>query len=129
MTSAGEEQEAPDDQARQKQQAAEYAVGLVSSGMVVGLGSGTTAIFAIRRLRQLLREKVLQDIQAFPPSAAVEAEAHRHMIPLVSLDRPPQADLTIDGADEVDPQFNLIKGGGGALLREKIVAQNSRREV
>ncbi len=112
-----------------KQQAAERAVDLVQSGMVVGLGTGSTAIFAVRRIAQLLRQGQLRDIVGFPTSAAVEAEAHRLGIPLLPLDELGVVDVTIDGADEVDPQFNVIKGGGGALLREKIVAQVSRREV
>lgn len=119
-----------DEQRKQyKQQAAERAVELVQSGMVVGLGTGSTAIFAVWRIGQLLREGQLRDIIGFPTSAAIEAEARRLGIPLLPLDELGLIDVTIDGADEVDPQFNVIKGGGGALLREKIVAQASRREV
>jgi ribose 5-phosphate isomerase A len=112
-----------------KQQAAERAVDMVQSGMVVGLGTGSTAIFAVRRIAQLLREGQLRDIIGFPTSAVVETEARRLEIPLLPLDELGAVDVTIDGADEVDPQLNVIKGGGGALLREKIVAQASRREV
>lgn len=112
-----------------KRAAAEEAVKLVQSGMVVGLGHGSTAHYAILRLAQLLRAGELRDILAVPCSSWVEAEAKRLGIPLTTLDEHPEVDLTIDGADEVDPELNLIKGGGGALLREKIVAQASRREV
>jgi len=114
---------------RFKQQAAEHAVSFVESGMVVGLGAGTTAAFALRRLAQLLRDGQLREVVGIPCSKAVEAEARRLAIPLTTLNEQPVIDLTIDGADEVDPELNLIKGGGGALLREKIVAQASRREI
>jgi ribose 5-phosphate isomerase A len=117
------------DMARLKQQAAERAVEFVKSGMVVGLGHGSTAIFAVRRIAQLLHKGQLQDILGVPCSLQVEEEAQRLGIPLTTLDEHPVVDLTIDGADEVDPHLNLIKGGGGALLREKIVAQASRREI
>jgi ribose 5-phosphate isomerase A len=112
-----------------KQKAGWYAVEFVKSGMVVGLGHGSTAIFAVRCIAQLLQEGRLQDVLGVPCSRQVEAEAQRLGIPLTTLDEHPVVDLTIDGADEVDPDLNLIKGGGGALLREKIVAQASRREI
>jgi ribose 5-phosphate isomerase A len=121
---------APDTEARarHKQEAAERAVELVSPGMVVGLGTGSTAIFAVRRIADLLRGGRLRDIVGVPTSRAVEAEARRLVIPL-ALDGARDIDLTIDGADEVDPDLELVKGGGGALFHEKIVAQASRREV
>lgn len=112
-----------------KRQAAECAVEFVESGMVVGLGHGSTAIWATRRIAQLLNEGQLKDIVGIPCSAQIEAEASQLGIPLTSLEVQPVIDITIDGADEVDPQFNLIKGGGGALLWEKIVAQASKREI
>ena len=112
-----------------KRQAAERAIELVESGMVVGLGHGSTAVFAVRRIAQLLRAGELRDILGVPCSLQVEEEARRLGIPLTTLDEHPIVDLTIDGADEVDPHLNLIKGGGGALLREKILAQASRREI
>ena len=112
-----------------KQQAAWYAVDLVKSGMVVGLGHGSTAIFAVRRIAELLHEGRLQDILGVPCSLQAEAEARRLGISLTTLDEHPVVHLTIDGADEVDPHLNLIKGGSGALLWEKIVAQASRREI
>jgi ribose 5-phosphate isomerase A len=112
-----------------KQQAGRYAVDFVKSGMVVGLGHGSTAIFAVRRIAQLLHEGQLRDILGVPCSRQVEEDARRLGIPLTTLDEHPVIDLTIDGADEVDPNLNVIKGGGGALLREKIIAQASRREI
>jgi len=115
--------------ARFKQQAAEAAVGLVKSGMVVGLGGGSTAAFAVRHIAQLLCAGDLADILGVPCSSRVEGEARRLGIPLTTLDEHPVVDLTIDGADEVDPRLDLIKGGGGELLHEKIVAQASRREI
>jgi ribose 5-phosphate isomerase A len=104
-------------------------VELVEPGMVIGLGGGTTALLALHRVAKLLQTDELRDLLAVPCSLQVEEEARRLGIPLTTLDEQPQVDLTIDGADEVDPNLDLIKGGGGALLREKIVAQASRREV
>lgn len=120
---------AVDEQRRQKQIAAEQAVEYVQSGMIVGLGTGSTAIFATRRIAQLLVEGQLNTITGIATSRATEAEAQRLGIPLLTHDLPNQVDVTIDGADEIDPQLNLIKGGGGALLREKIVAQASQRVI
>jgi ribose 5-phosphate isomerase A len=111
---------------REKQAAAERAVELVQSGMVVGLGTGSTAVFAIRRIAELLQGGQLRDIVGIASSIATEAEALELGIKILK-GFPRQIDLTIDGADEVDPAMNLIKGGGGALLREKIVAQASGR--
>jgi len=112
-----------------RQQAAERAVEFIESGMVVGLGHGNTALFAVQRIAQLLSRGDLTDIAGVACSKSVEAEAERLGIPLTDLENHPAVDLTIDGADEVDPDLNLIKGGGGALLREKIVAQASDREI
>ncbi len=112
-----------------KWQAAKYALTHIESGMVVGLGHGSTAILATRHLAVLLAEGVLHDILGVPSSREIEAEARQLGIPLTTLEAHPILDVTIDGADEVDPDMNLIKGGGGALLREKIVAQASRREI
>ena len=117
-----------EEHAREKQQAAERAVEYVQSGMMVGLGAGSTALLATKRIGQLLCEGRLRDIVGFPCSNAIEAEARALGIP-ITLDPPGAVDLTIDGADEVDPNLNLIKGGGGALLHEKIVAQASLREI
>lgn len=112
-----------------KRAAAMRAVEWVESGMVVGLGSGTTAVFAIRHIGALLQAKTLRDLLGVPTSAASETEARRLRIPIAEIGWQGAIDVTIDGADEVDPALDLIKGGGGALLREKIVAQASRREI
>jgi ribose 5-phosphate isomerase A len=104
-------------------------VELVASGMVVGLGSGGTAMYAIRRIGALIRAGELRDIVAVPTSLATGTEARRLGIPLLDESRSGPADITIDGADEIDPALDLIKGRGGALLQEKIVAQTSRRLV
>jgi ribose 5-phosphate isomerase A len=112
-----------------KQQAADHVLTYIESGMIVGLGAGSTAILAVRGLAQKLSRGELTDIQGIPCSRVIEAEARRLGIPLTTLEDYPVIDLTFDGADEVDPALNVIKGGGGALLREKIVAQASRREI
>jgi len=112
-----------------KQKAAEYAVQAIESGMIVGLGHGSTAIWAVRKIGQLIKAGNLRNILGIPCSTFIEAEARQLGIPLTSLEEHPTIDLTIDGADEVDPNLELIKGGGGALMREKIVAQASKREI
>ena len=112
-----------------KQQAAERAAEFVKPGMVVGLGSGSTAVFAMRRIAKLHRDGKLNDIVGFATSKVVWEEAQQLGIPMLAEEMERRIDLTIDGADEVDSDLNLIKGGGGALLREKIVAQNSRRVI
>jgi ribose 5-phosphate isomerase A len=112
-----------------KQQAAERGVEFVQSGMVVGLGTGSTAVFVTQRIARLLRDGKLKDIVGFATSKAVWEESRRLGIPMMAEEMPHTIDITIDGADEVDPGLNLIKGGGGALLREKIVAQASRRII
>jgi ribose 5-phosphate isomerase A len=93
----------------------------VKSGMVVGLGTGSTAYFAVERLGQLLKDGTLKDIVAIPTSVRTKEQAEQLGIPLVTLDTHSKLDVAIDGADEVDPNLNLVKGGGGALLREKMV--------
>lgn len=117
------------DCARLKEQAARRAVEFVQSGMIVGLGHGSTALFAIRQIARLIRAGTLQGIRGIPCSRKVFEEAKKLGIPLTTLNRHPVIDLTIDGADEVDKHLNLIKGGGGALLKEKIVAQASLCEI
>jgi ribose 5-phosphate isomerase A len=117
------------DTTARKRSAAERATEFITSGMVVGLGHGSTTAFAVQRLAELLRDGRLTNIVAVPCSNEVAAVAANLGIPLTTLAERSAVDLTIDGADEVDPQMRLIKGGGGALLREKIVARASRREI
>jgi len=112
---------------REKRLAAEAAAELVEDGMLVGLGTGSTAAFAIRRIAQRVRGGL--HLRALPTSKQTEALARELGIPLVSFEDVAALDLTLDGADEMDPALNLIKGGGGALFREKIVAAASRRLV
>ncbi len=112
-----------------KQEAAKAAASLIEPGMVVGLGHGTTALFAIQYLGQRIAAGELPGIRAIPCSRQAEETARNLGIELIGFDDAGAVDLTIDGADEADPDFNVIKGGGGALLREKVVAQNTRREI
>jgi len=112
-----------------KEQAARAAVdALVKSGMKLGLGTGSTAVHAVRYVGALLKEGKLKDILAVPTSFQTSIECEKWDIPLFSLNSKEidgKLDLAIDGADEVDPENRLIKGGGGALLLEKIVAHAS----
>jgi len=112
-----------------KRQAAERAVALVQSGMVVGLGTGSTAVHTVRAVGRLLQQGKLQNIVAIPTSDKTAREAESLQIPLVTFDTHPMIDITIDGADEADPNLDVIKGLGGALLRDKIVAVVSQRFV
>ncbi len=107
----------------EKRLAATRAVELVRDGMVVGLGTGSTASEAIRLLGERAKEGL--KIRGIPTSEVTRKLARECGIPMVGLTDVPRVDLTIDGADEIDPQMRLIKGGGGALLREKIVASAS----
>src|ERR1700735_4194806 len=109
----------------QKRAAAARAVEFVSPGMRLGLGTGSTA----RPFVELLAERVTAglDVIAVPTSEATRTLAERLGVPLTTLDETPELDLTIDGADEIAPDLTLIKGGGGALLREKIVATASAK--
>ena len=111
----------------QKRAAAARALDFIRPGMRVGLGTGSTA----RHFLELLAERVRQglDIVAVPTSEATRSDAERLGIPLASLGETPALDLTVDGADEIAPDLSLIKGGGGALLREKIVAMASARMI
>jgi ribose 5-phosphate isomerase A len=110
-----------------KQAAAARAVELVRSGMRLGLGTGSTARPFIELLATRVRAGL--DVIAVPTSEATRTQAARLGIPLTTLDDTPELDLTIDGADEIAPDLTLIKGGGGALLREKIVASASAKMV
>lgn len=119
-----------DPRTRQKQEAGERAVDWIESGMTVGLGTGSTAIWAIRKIGALITSGEVRDIVGVPTSNASKDAAVELGIPVTDLGSDVTSiDVTVDGADEVDPALNLIKGGGGALLHEKIVAQASRRNV
>lgn len=109
-----------------KKRAAEKAVESVRSGMVIGLGTGSTAVFAIQAIARLIENGRLNNIVAVPTSKMSAEKAEELKIPLGTLTEHPEVDITIDGADEITPELNLIKGLGGALLHEKIVAQASR---
>ncbi len=112
-----------------KKTAAEKAVEQVESGMVLGLGHGSTARYVVAKIGELWQAGTLTDIVAVPTSQATAAQAQEYGIPLAALDEQPVIDLAIDGADEVDPQLNLIKGLGGALLREKMVESAAKRFI
>ena len=112
-----------------KQRAATRAAGFVEPGMVVGLGTGSTTEYAVKCIAEMLKTGQLSEIVGIPTSIRTENLARELDIPLVGFETHQSIDLTIDGADEVDPDLNLIKGGGGALLREKVVAQASRRNI
>jgi ribose 5-phosphate isomerase A len=110
-----------------KRAAAARAIEFVRPGMRVGLGTGSTAAHFVALLAERVRAGL--DIIAVPTSEATRAQAARLGIVLTTLDETPELDLTVDGADEIAPDLTLIKGGGGALLREKIVATASARMV
>lgn len=123
-----------------KRLAAEAAVEKIQSGMVIGLGTGSTNQFAIKKIAEKIKSGELKNIVGVPTSKRTEQEATRLGIPLTTLDElyishserseelnyVKVIDITIDGADEVDESLNLIKGGGGALLHEKVIAQASK---
>jgi ribose 5-phosphate isomerase A len=110
-----------------KKTAARDACKEICSGMVVGLGSGTTVKYAIERMGKLVRNGI--NFKGIPSSNASAELALKNSIPLTNLEATSLIDLTIDGADEIDPELNLLKGEGGCLTREKIVASNSRRVI
>jgi ribose 5-phosphate isomerase A len=112
-----------------KQRAAEEAVQRIDCGMVLGLGTGSTAAFAVRAIARRLQRGELRDVVGIPTSARTRDLADELAIPLTTLNDHPVVDLTVDGADEVDPSGDLIKGGGGALLWEKVVAAATRHYV
>jgi ribose 5-phosphate isomerase A len=104
-----------------------HAADMVEDGMVVGLGTGSTVFFAMERLGERIAHGIR--ITGVPTSYQAAIRARQYGIPLTGLDEHPEIDLAIDGADQVDPRFNLIKGRGAALLREKCVADASRRLI
>jgi ribose 5-phosphate isomerase A len=112
---------------REKEAAGRASVKLVRDGDIVGLGTGSTAAYAVRFLGERVQAGL--KIRGIPTSLHTQDLAASLGIPLTTLDECQQIDVTIDGADEVDPELRLIKGGGGALLREKIVASATRKFV
>src|SRR6195952_2137793 len=110
-----------------KRRAAGQALEHVRDGMKLGLGTGSTAKHFVELLGERVRAGL--NVVGVPTSEATRADAERCGVPLTTLDDIDRLDLTVDGADEIDPAFNVIKGGGGALLREKIVAAASDRMI
>ena len=104
-----------------KQGVGKAAAELVQSGTIVGLGTGSTTAYAIQYIGERLKSGEIKDIVGIPTSFQAEVLAKQYSIPLTSLDAVDHIDIAIDGADEVDPQLNLIKGGGAAHTREKVV--------
>ena len=111
-----------------KKHAALEAVKHIRNGQVIGLGSGSTAAYAIQEIGKLIRKKKWQ-VLGVPTSHQAFLLAVDWRIPVTTLDEHPQVDITIDGADQIDPDLNMIKGMGGALAREKIVASASKQEI
>lgn len=111
-----------------KRLAGEAAVAYVNDGMTVGLGTGSTVAFAIRKLGEVARSRTWR-VLGVPTSAGAAALAKSVGIPLVALEDVESIDVALDGADEVDPKLNLIKGGGGAHFREKVVARAASKVV
>lgn len=110
-----------------KKLAAEKAVEQVKDGMIIGLGTGSTMKYTLTKLGELVKSGL--KIQGVATSINTKRIAQKEGIPLTTIDEHPEMDITIDGADEVDGSLNLIKGGGGALTREKIIAFNSKKVV
>ncbi len=112
-----------------KKAAALKAVDFIETGMIVGLGTGSTTTFAIKEIALRIKDGRLKNIRGIPSSSISEKLARDLNIPLITFDEETEIDITIDGADEVDSKLNLIKGGGAALLREKVLAQASKRNI
>ncbi len=111
----------------EKSLAAKEAVKLVENNQIIGLGTGSTAYFAVIEIGKLVAEGL--KIKAVPTSNATAELAESLNIPLMTIDEVDSIDVTIDGADEFDADLNLIKGGGGALFREKMVARLTKKEI
>jgi len=111
-----------------KQLAAEKAVSFLESGMTIGLGTGSTAYWVIEKIGEKVKKEGWK-VKAIATSIRSEEQARTLGIPILDFSKIKSIDITIDGADEVDGQLQLIKGGGGALLREKIVATNSKQMI
>ena len=111
----------------EKERAAEAATEYVKNGMIVGLGSGSTSEFVVKKLGKMVRSGL--SIRGIPTSCVTKNLAEKEGIPLIDFSETMYIDLTIDGADEIDADLNMIKGGGSALLKEKIVASSSKEEI
>ena len=110
-----------------KRLAAEKACDYIEDGMILGLGTGSTVDYALRKIGKMVNEGI--KIKGIPTSFRTKKIAIEEKIPLTSLEDNPEIDLTIDGADEVDSELRLIKGGGGALTREKMIAYYSKKVI
>ena len=110
-----------------KRLAGEKALEKFKDGMIIGLGTGSTVEYSLKKLGKLVRDGL--KIKGIPTSVHTKRIANEEKIPLTTLEENPEIDITIDGADEVDSNLNLIKGGGGALTREKIIAFNSKKVI
>lgn len=110
-----------------KKIAGDKAAEFVKDGMIVGLGTGSTAYHVVNAVGEMVKNGL--KIKAVPTSKATEEQARALGIPLLTIDEVDYIDIDIDGVDEIDPQFNAIKGGGGALYREKVVADISKEVI
>ncbi|PNX48857.1 MAG: ribose 5-phosphate isomerase A [Thermoplasmata archaeon M11B2D] len=115
------------EQQEMKKQAAEKAVQYIEDGMTIGLGTGSTVEYAIKKIGEMIKTGL--HIEGVPTSLKTKRLAMELKIPLIEFDDRTEIDITIDGADEVDSNLNLIKGGGGALTREKIIAYHSKKVI
>ena len=115
------------EQEEMKKLAGEKSVEFVEDGMILGLGTGSTVEYMLKKLGEEVKKGL--NIKGIPTSMHTKKIAKECNIPLTNLDENPTIDLTIDGADEVDSELNLIKGGGGALTREKLIAYHSKKEI
>ncbi|UCH56735.1 MAG: ribose-5-phosphate isomerase RpiA [Candidatus Bathyarchaeota archaeon] len=114
---------------RAKSRAAEAAADRIKNGSIIGLGSGSTARHLIRIIGKHLNSGKLTEIKGIPTSIQTSADAKEAGISLTTLDEYPEVDISIDGADQIDNSLDAIKGGGGALLREKVVASASKEYI
>ena len=112
-----------------KAAAADYSLSLIEDDMIIGLGTGSTVKYFLQGMAERIESGQLKNIKGIPSSRQTEKIAKDLCIPLTTFEEYDTIDITVDGADEVDPNLNLIKGGGGAMLREKVIAQASKRFV
>ena len=115
------------EQEEMKKLAGEKSVEFIEDGMILGLGTGSTVEYMLKKLGEEVKKGL--KVKGIPTSMHTKKVAKECNIPLTTLDENPEIDLTIDGADEVDSELNLIKGGGGALTREKLIAYHSKKEI